>query len=506
MRKLSALLVLVVIVGIPALCLAEDIYVSQASAGGDTGADCGNAHSVAWFNTLANWGSEVGKIGGGDTVRLCGTITSSLVVQTSGSAGNPITIRFQDGARLTQASCGVGCLQTNGKTYVVIDGGTNGTIEATNMGTGKAKTQSTAINAMSCSNCEVKNVHIHDMYVRTSNTDVTGVDATIFDAIRFSGSNVSVHDNTIHDVGWAIRNIYATNDTNVRVYNNDISKCAHTYALAASGGVTTAGSFYYYGNYVHDFANWDSSGCAVAHTSAIHAYGIGGSKITGTLWIYNNRFVGTGSCMTADIFLEGGTDAWTDASGTAKIFNNYITATGYVTGLVQPNKGTNHEIYNNTIIGDGGSSTICLIVGGTSTNVKVMNNFIGSCAFLMNVYATQTVDPGLVLDYNVFSNCSGYNCFWVGSTATGSFATYRTKFPGFDAHSKDSTSTTGGLINGLPQPGSPVIDAGFNLTSLGISALAQDIAGKNRPLTSPWTIGAYNATTAVTAPVNLHAY
>lgn len=478
----------------PLSCFAEDIYISQSSQGADTGTDCLNAHSVSWFNTSGNWGTGAGKINAGDTAHLCGTINTSLTVQGSGSAGSPITIVFENGAKISEASCGNGCLKTNNNVYLIIDGGTNGIVEATNMGTGKAQTQSTAIDAMQCGNCEIKNLHIHDMYVRTSSTDLLGGgDASSYDAIRFSGSNFLFHNNTIHDVGWAIRNMYAVNDTNVRVYNNDISNCAHTYALAATGGVVTSGSFYYYGNYVHDFANWDATGCTVAHTSAIHAYGIGGSKITGTLWIYDNRFVGTGSCMTANIFLEGGTDAWTDSTGSAKIFNNYITATGYVTGLVQPSNGNNHEIYNNTIIGNGDSNTMCLNIRAPSTNVTIKNNAIGNCGFLMNAYANQAIDPGLTIDYNQYFNCSSYNCFWVGTTSTGSFSSYRSAKPSYDPHSLNNTaSATGGLSNGIPQAGAPVINAGVNLTSIGISALNSDINGQPRPITGSWSIGAYH--------------
>lgn len=498
-----SLISLLFILALATYSYAEDIYVAQTSAGGDTGADCDNAHSAAWFNTAGNWGVDAGDITAGDTVHLCGTITTALTVQGSGSEGNVITIVFETGAKISLSSCGTGCLHTNSQTYLTIDGGTNGIIEATSMGTGQTQSQSIGIEALGCANCEIKNLHIHDMYVRNDNADVSGVDATTYPAIRFSGSNILIHDNTIHDVGWALRNLYTSGDDNVRVYNNDISNCGHAYALAAQGGVTTSGSFYYYNNYVHDFANWDSAGCTVAHSSAIHAYGIGGSKITGTLWIYNNRFIGTGSCMTANIFLEGGSDAWTDTTGTTKIFNNLITASGYVTGLVQPNVGTGHEVYNNTIIGDGGAETICLIVGGTTTNAKVKNNYIGSCGHLIHAYAAATIDEGLELDYNVYSNCSSYNCFWVGATDTGSFSTYRTALPAYDANSVDSTGADGGInqTTGVPSAGAVTIGEGVNLSSLGYTALNSDRLGVARG--AAWDIGAYEYQAASTpVPTN----
>ena len=69
---------------------AENIYISQSGTG--AGASCSNPRSASWFNTSGNWGSGAGQINGGDTVYLCGTITSDLTMQGSGSSGNVITI------------------------------------------------------------------------------------------------------------------------------------------------------------------------------------------------------------------------------------------------------------------------------------------------------------------------------------------------------------------------------------------------------------------------------
>lgn len=513
MNKIIVIAIYIFIITLPSVSFCEDIYVSQNAQGSDNGANCSNTHSTAWFDTSGNWANPKvsGKIGPGDTVHLCGTITTSLQVHASGLSGNPITILFEPGAKISEGTCASGgCFSTNGQTYLIVDGGTDGTIEATNNGTGLGVTPSVGINAMQCSNCEIKNLNIINMYVRTSDTDTLSAlspnDASSINAIDFSGSNISIHDNVIHDVGWALRDVYTSTDDNVRIYSNDISRCGHALAIAASDGSVTNGSFYYYDNYVHDFGNWDSPGCSVAHTSAIHAYGINGSKITGTLWIYDNKFEGSGSCMTADIYLEGNAgSAWTDNTGSAKIFNNYMTASGYVTGLVQPYNGTNIEIYNNTIIGNGESSTICLEFGGTSTDVTVENNFIGNCGFLISAYAGEAVDPGLNINYNVYADCSGYNCFWVGSTDTGSFSAYRSRYPNFDMNSIDSTASSGGLLNGVPQSGSPVIDSGNNLTGLRYDPLDRDISGQVRPQSTPWCVGAYEFR-SVLPPTDLAAY
>ena len=129
-----------------------DFYITQNTSGGDTGADCADAHSAAWFNTGSNWHNPKtdGKVGPGDTVHLCGTFTfpangnpnnaaDLLVIPGYGSVGSPITILFETGA-IVQAPAlstngGILCHYYHGcQGYIVIDGGTNGLVQATDNG------------------------------------------------------------------------------------------------------------------------------------------------------------------------------------------------------------------------------------------------------------------------------------------------------------------------------------------------------------------------------------
>lgn len=474
---------------------AEDIYIAQTATGGDTGADCANAHSAFWFNTSGNWGTGAGKISAGDTAHLCGTITSSLTAQDNGSSGNLITIGFESGAKLSQPVCPYsGCLNTNGKNYLVVDGGTNGIIENTNSGTDKTCASTAGIWASGSSNIEIKNLMIQNIYSRNSYSDTAVVGSSncaynLTIGIKTDGSNNSIHNCTITQAGTAIQDFYGSGDGNVRIYSNDLSASGHILALGGSGSTAT-GDFYYYNNYVHNLANWDSAGNNAAHTSAIHAYGDGGSgKITGTVWIYNNRFIGDGASMTGLIYLEGGS-AWTDGTGTAKIFNNLIMASQYCTGILQAYVGRNHEIYNNTVIGDGNSSTVGLVVGGSTTGVKIKNNYFGNAGHLVHIYAGETIQSGLEVDYNVYANCSGFNCFWVGSTDTGSFSSYRAAHSTLDVHSVDSLASNGNInSNGTPMANYVGNDLGVSLSGLGYTALNFDIQG-NAPLGTR-DIGAY---------------
>jgi len=490
---------------------AEDLYIGQSSAGGDTGADCANQKSAAWFNTAESWGAGANKISAGDTVHLCGTINTALEVQDSGSSGSPITILFESGAKISKTACGPnGCLNTNSKTYITIDGGTDGTIESTDMGTGlggNSADYNIGIKAGGCNNCEIKNLNIRNMYVRTSNNDVLNSSSTKLEynkpiGIQFNGSNIKVHDNALSDHGTAIQNFYDNDETGVEVYNNEISRVGHSYSLAGANAKTTQGIFKYYGNYIHDYANWDSENCAIAHTSGIHVYGNwNGSKIygNGELWIYNNKIIGSGVCATGQIFTETGTSPWTEKDGTSTahlyVFNNLLLSgpDALAGNNILGAGGGNVQVYNNTVIGNGLGT--CTVIGRPSTTMKMKNNYFAGCAVLMSAFQGSAVSPAPDLDYNVYAKCSGYNCFWVGTCDVSNFEAYRASsvvHDFFDIHSSADLKGTGGVdtTTGRPGIGSLVINKGLNLSSLGYKALNADLEGVLRGADA-WDIGVY---------------
>ena len=67
-----------------------NLYIAQSVQGAGDGSSCSNAKTYPFFNTSSNWGTAVGQIGPG-TVHLCGTISSSLTVQSSGSNASRIS-------------------------------------------------------------------------------------------------------------------------------------------------------------------------------------------------------------------------------------------------------------------------------------------------------------------------------------------------------------------------------------------------------------------------------
>ncbi len=482
---------------------AEDLYIGQSAAGLDDGTSCANQHSATWFNTAGNWGVGAGKISAGDTAHLCGTITSTMTVQASGSAGSIITLLFESGAKLSQSVCSstTGCLDTNSKTYITIDGGTNGTIENTANGTVLAnQLSSIGLKATGCSNCEIKNLTVSNVYVHTNDLSDIAVSYDEVNAIRYSGSNISIHDNTIHDAGWAIYHPFG-NDSTISIYNNAIYNSSHGITVGGFGAVTVS-SISIYSNHVYDYDNWDTTANAYHH-DGIHMYG--SSNALGTdIDIYNNQFDGDcGDHMTGHIYIEGRADVSDTSWQRVRVFNNVAIcgSTRTVNGIVWVNGGTSYEVYNNTIIGS--TSSVCLNASKLAS-AKVKNNALSTCNNLIQfgTYGTVTfANNATDFNYNTYGNKGANAWNWaVVCPNCSNFATWQTNC-GCDGNSTDNASL---LVNvdGVPQSGSPVIGAGANLTSVGIAALNADKNASARPGAGAWDTGAYNyANSAPNAPI-----
>jgi len=86
-------------------------------------------------------------------------------VDTAGTNGNPVTIKFETGAKLSAPYWSAnGAIALTSKDNVVIDGGTNGIIENTDNGTGKTYVAASAgVSTSLCNNLEIKNLTIQNM-------------------------------------------------------------------------------------------------------------------------------------------------------------------------------------------------------------------------------------------------------------------------------------------------------------------------------------------------------
>jgi hypothetical protein len=503
---------------------AKDIYVAQTAVGAANGADCADALSASWFNTGGSWGSGASQIGAGTTVHLCGTITSSLTVQGSGSSGSPITILFESGAMLSQPYCaGNTCLNLVGRSYIVVDGGTtcgyingvdvacNGTIQNTATGTDLTYQASiTAINAENTSNVEIRNLLIQNLYVHVGSTDAA---AQFPDGcVNFNNTNtVSIHNLIAHDMHWCLTG----GGNNISLYNNDISHVDHAVTFGNETSGTTYSNIKIYNNHWHDFANWDVGTASnhPYHHDGIQLWGLSSSgnpssdngQVTNLL-IYNNLCDGdTGSWITGCIYLM-------DSVNNAYVFNNVIvgnpTRTIYGQIRIDATTGDNAQgpisVFNNTIVGNNPGG-YCLW-GTYQNSFSVKNNVILGCQTLIEIDNSSLVSGGL--NNNVYQQVNGAGAFSWNTKFTSSLSQWQSD-TGQDSSAK-LVASAGVSTTGQPQAGAAVIGAGANLTSLGVSALNLDAAGKQRPSSGAWDSGAYSYGSGTTStppnpPTNLNA-
>jgi hypothetical protein len=529
-------------------CSAGDIYIAQNATGGNTGGDCADAHSASWFNSSSNWGSGATQISAGTTVHVCGVITGSagtsgiLVFQGSGTNGAPITLKFEAGASLAAPYCGSlgneqGCLvvstASKPRSYITVDGGTpcgwtlttgsegscNGSITNTANGTNLGnQADSNAVEMTACSNCEIRNLGIYNIYVQSGGA--TNADPQYQNCIVFSGSNLLIHDNQMHDVGWCLFYQNANGDNNISVYQNDIFNTPHP--MFWSGGTGTASNGFIYSNHFHDYANWNTSN-GTYHVEGIHTSGTG--PVFNNLYIYNNYFgPNEGANLFSQVYLSPntgspGSPAFVNQS---YVFNNvcHFTQTGPI--CITVGGGNGNAVYNNTMIADSvdnnnptGLNWSNISQNGSYT-FTFKNNASQGFYSMVNNDMNGAEGPGITADYNVYAACTDpyggcLNAFVQGGTSTwptyqtNSFLQEKNSVPAALTPPNKCCAGTLGLNSStyVPQSGSVVIGAATNLSSLctgNLVTLCSDAAGNPRPTSGNWDAGAYESGSSAQLP------
>jgi len=490
---------------------AADIYVAQSSAGGNTGADCADARAVS---SLAS-----GDWTAGNTIHLCGTITSAITAQGSGSSGSVITVKFESGASMQMPAIpSTGGIVLNTRSYILIDGGggscgwvsyadvtcSQGAILSTANGTGQAnQVASIAIYAPNSANIEVKGLLIGPLYTHTSTSDLVLSPPGALCAYFSGGSHWKIHNNTLHDASWCISGGSATGD--VQVYNDEIYNIDHGLGM---GGPNNA--IVIHDNHIHDFANWDTTNNSFHH-DGIHIWGTTGSANTNAQE-YNNLIDGDpGANWTADIYNEGLDTGFL-------MYNNValVSAAGRKSccGIMDfwgnGYTGDHNSAYNNTVIGVYVAGTGSCFGIETNTNVTFENNTLYGCQGMIGWDAGSSI---ITVDYNAYEDVgtdhgigAAANTFGYPSPApqSASFTTWKTNCS-CDAHSQfGTTSQFAQNSNGTFRSGSFLSGNGTNLSSLSITPLDSDTQGTSRPGGSTaWDIGAFSGASAPSAPSNL---
>jgi hypothetical protein len=508
MRPLLGLLVLLLF---PSLSSAADIYVAQNAAGSDTGADCTNAHAVTFFNTVGNWGSGAGKIGPGTTVHLCGIITTPITVQGSGTAGNPITVLWETGAKFSKPSWGGGAVITmNGKSYIVLDGGTNGIIEDTNNGSTKDgfanQHNDLAIScAAGCPNAEIKNLTIRNIYQTTYsllNADSSRYGQAIL-MQNAANSNISIHHNTFTNTGFAGVNFQLSgNESTNTIYSNTFSLIAWPIVY----GTTTPGAqpsgIKIHDNDITNGFNWGGfwsppPTASYNHLDPIHFWSAqANTSITG-IQVYNNYIhgdfgiVNTTGNTTAPIYYESfANNVQHQTYNNLIVFENGSAPTNGAIVMAGKGGAMDSSVFNNTIdCGTyAGSAAALQFTGNNHKNVRIQNNIIKNCGTPIWVYNPATFSAIAINNNDYFGAYITQNGFRWGTSFASALPNWRT-LCSCDVNSLSSNPNLDASYR--PTAGSPVIGAATNLTSLGIIALNADKAKMLRAPSGAWDVGSY---------------
>ena len=478
--------------------IAEDFYVAETLQGNGGGSSAANATNKAFFNTAANWGAGAGKISAGDTVIFVGTHTTNAVIQGSGSAGSPITIRMNAGAKFSRGtwnqsgSNGDAALYGNGVSYIDVDGGGNQDVdfECTSNGTGlTTSNHAVGIQFDASAFINVYGVRATNMYLRTTGSE----DNTVGGCIQFrSGANsIMVSNCIVSDANVPIYVAYSTGNSNVTIRNCWGTKAGEgVIVMGALSGTASVTNTLIYNNRFFENLAW--SGQPNIHVNCIHLHSfIAGSRMWGTR-IYNNEFGGNmGSAPTSYLFVEGEVE---DTFIYNNFFRLYDAESAGGNGMLFI-KGTRRTyVFNNTFWSESPRYNAMALGGsyggtGWDTNIFATNNLSYNVAFpIISPYSPPSVSGS---DYNIFWASGGtYPLFTYTDTAQRVFVNGSTGWKdvtSFDSNSKTNQPTLD--ANLVPTVADTVArGAGVNLTSWGITT---DYNGNPRPSSGAWTIGAF---------------
>jgi len=386
---------------------AEDLYYSEEGTVGDTGANCANAFDI----DAISWGVGAGEIDPGDTIHICGTITGQFTIAESGTSGNVITIKFEDDAKFSAPKWTGGAIIGTTHEFILIDGGTNGKIEATDNGsaaggyTYQDASAGISFDGPGVNDVEIKNLTIQNMYVRTSTSDwdEQGLESSVGIYIGGGTDNIWIHDNVFTHCSKVTYFYYREGSEDFRFYNNTANYFHTGLVVGQTGAAYSLTGLYIYGNTMNYGTTWNQDNDTdYYHADIVHTWAYGGATIE-TMRIYNNYFGpdhperATNSPTSTYVYFQG-------VHNDVMVYNNVFEITD---GLKGPNDGilvfqvytTNIKIYNNTFDGpDTGYNTA--VHTSASPSVEAKNNIIININ--RGFYLAGDLGDSAHFDYNVY--------------------------------------------------------------------------------------------------------
>jgi hypothetical protein len=498
---------------------ASNVYIT--ADGGGSGVCTNNTHPPSWFNNSGNWGSGSTQIGPGTVVHLCGSFNDStpndtlLTFQGSGTSGHPVTLLFESGTTLTNTNYWgdySGAILSDGKSYITVDGGTNGLIQNTGNGTAFPNKHDTkGLVVRSCSaNCVVKNLHVDNLYVHIPGTSSSsaGEDgpspsgiATGIECAACSNSVLGPNNEAHDDFAGIAYNWEQTSGRNMEIYGNTVSR--NNWGILAAGVSGGIDGLRIHDNDISDAFPWDDWADG-NHHNGIFVFEVGSGSTISNLQQYNNYIHGnmgnicTGGLNHATAFLfndlNGGT--WVAPLTFNNVFVNTNPNCGAANGFATlvSNSGVG-GVYNNTFSGRGAAISVTgtLIIKNNliaKTDIGISNGggMIASADY--NLYYGLTglnqAPSAVMIDHHSSINFYSSIAQWLSSS-------------GFDSHGvANDPKLTSNFTLGT---GSGAAGTATNLTSLGIAALNADRAGAPRPTSGAWDAGAYQISSKIaTAP------
>jgi hypothetical protein len=520
---------------------ATTFYVSQSGGAVSGGSACNGQ------NTKAATSGLISGVGPGDTIYLCGTISTHFTFTGSGTAASPITIIWDKGAKLSANNCGAGVCWGVSGSYVILNGGTpcgpgtacaateaadpqgypsgiTGIVEQSLHGTpgatcaaGPCANPSNANQMIwvSGSNVTVENLILRNCYLHTTSSDNTG-DSNSFTALWTAAPYTTIHDNTIHDCSCGIM-LGASGEpgSNETIYRNNLWNYNWGVAGGSYGSVVNANTSIH-DNIFGSTANWDDTNNTYHHDRVMMYADTSDLGAWNGFYLYNNVFTGpSGLNSTAQIYMPGG--LWSNAYFFNNIFTNAGQTTAIDNGLFTSRSGTpstygagTKVLINNTIMGAGPTIDTREGCVDIEDHLTFVNNVVAGCSEV--VYISNT--PYTVFqDYNVYGNVDPVYVFGTQSGHETSLAAWQAYLAGplNTSDSKPETHSYLGVSNtniankdGSVPSSSPVSSTpGYNYSSLcslnsELANLCYDTTAGGtrtptaRPSSGAWTVGAFN--------------
>jgi hypothetical protein len=496
---------------------AANVYITPN--GSPTGNCTSNVQTPAFVTTSGNWGSGSTQIGPGTTVLFCGTFTlpvggSLASFLGSGNSSNPVTFKLDSNAIIQSPAMGsasAGAFNCSGKSYVTVDGGSNGIIQNTANGTGLANHKaSQGLYFVNCTNVVVKNLTVQKIYANAgsskSASDTNGQNTAdiFFDEGDSTGSQV--FNNTLNNARSGILICFdgGSDASNLLIYGNTISDHGWGVFIGADNSRSTATGIVIHDNNISNWTNWQFP-YSEYHTDGLILFNDVSGGAYQTYSIYNNYFSGSLGAGSPTGYIACG------RMSTCSIFNNLMVDTGsnvcdgYI-WLYTPNGAD--FVYNNTLVGSGnGGVAVTLgddagLGGGTTSNLTVENNIFTNINIALHDYRSLTADVAASDNNLLYATGGGAPTMATNDSNVISFAKWQTS--GYDTNSSTSNPNLTGSYH--LNSGSPAVGLGANLTHLDISPLDLDMAGVHR--SSPpatWDAGVYAASSGIAPPTGLTA-